>query len=171
MLDGADAVMLSGETSVGSYPIETVETMARIITSTEDHATEGLAPLHGLPKTVSATVCRAAAQAAAAMGAKYLVAFTETGDTARRLARHRSLVPMLSFTPLPRVRAQLSVVWGMETFVVPMAEHTDDAVRNLDAALIASGHCGPGDSIVIVHGTYGRAGGTNTMRFHRVSED
>jgi pyruvate kinase len=105
------------------------------------------------------------------MGAKYLVAFTESGDTARRLARHRSLVPMLTFTPLPKVRAQLSLAWGMETFVVAPAAHTDEAVANLDGVLIDKGFCKPGDSIVIVNGTLGRSGGTNSMRFHRVSED
>ncbi|MDQ1681929.1 MAG: pyruvate kinase [Frankiaceae bacterium] len=171
VLDGADAVMLSGETSVGEYAIESVETMARIILATEAHALEGLAPLHSLPRTVSATVCRAATTAAASMGAKYLVAFTESGDTARRLARHRSLVPMLTFTPLPKVRAQLSLAWGMETFVVAPAAHTDEAVANLDGVLIDKGFCKPGDSIVIVNGTLGRSGGTNSMRFHRVSED
>ncbi|MCU1677849.1 MAG: pyruvate kinase [Frankiales bacterium] len=171
VLDGADAVMLSGETSVGAFAIESVETMARIICATEAHASEGLAPLLGLPKTVSATVCRAAARAAAEMGAKYLIAFTESGDTARRLARHRSLIPMLTFTPLPKVRAQLALTWGMDTFVIPPAAHTDEAVLALDAELVDRGFCKPGDSIVIVNGTLGRSGGTNSMRFHRVSED
>ena len=106
VLDGADAVMLSGETSVGEYPIETVETMARIIASTEDHelAQDGRAST-GSPRTRGGVIAKAAAEVAERVGAKYLVAFTQSGDSARRLSRYRGPVPVLAFTPEAKVRS------------------------------------------------------------------
>ena len=104
MLDGADAVMLSGETSVGEYPIETVRTMARIITSTEDHELQRWRAIDWQPKTRGGVIAKAAAEVAERVGAKYLVAFTQCGDSARRLARYRGAVPVLAFTPEASVR-------------------------------------------------------------------
>ena len=85
VLDGADAVMLSGETSVGEYPIEAVETMARIIESTEDHGLARMAAIDWEPHTRGGIIAKAAAEVAERVGAKYLVAFSQSGDTARRL--------------------------------------------------------------------------------------
>ena len=116
VLDGADAVMLSGETSVGEYPIETVRTMARIIESTEKHGLLRMASLTWKPKTKSGVICRAAADVAEAIDAKYMVAFTTSGDSARRMSRYRSQVPVIAFTPDPVVRSQLAMSWGIETF-------------------------------------------------------
>ncbi|MCW2866837.1 MAG: pyruvate kinase, partial [Marmoricola sp.] len=99
VLDGADAVMLSGETSVGEYPIETVRTMARIISSTEDHALTSMAAIDWQPRTTGGVIAKAAAEVAERIGAKYLVAFTQSGDSARRLARYRGAIPVLAFTP------------------------------------------------------------------------
>ena len=93
VLDGADAVMLSGETSVGEYPIETVETMARIVASTEDHELATMAAIDWQPKTRGGVIAKAAAEVAERVGAKYLVAFTQSGDSARRLSRYRGTRP------------------------------------------------------------------------------
>ncbi len=117
VLDGADAVMLSGETSVGDYPIETVETMARIIESTENHGLARMAAIQWEPRTRGGIIAKAAAEVAERVGAKFLVAFSQSGDTARRLSRYRSEVPVLAFTPEPVVRSQLSMTWGIETFL------------------------------------------------------
>ena len=119
VLDGADALMLSGETSVGRYPIETVSTMARIITTVEQGALDHLPALRGRPTSTPGAICESAARVGAIVGAKFLVAFTETGGSAHRLARHRSPIPLLAFTPDPSVRSQLAVAWGVETFLVP----------------------------------------------------
>ncbi|MDQ6641687.1 MAG: pyruvate kinase, partial [Actinomycetota bacterium] len=108
VLDGADAVMLSGETSVGAYPIETVKTMARIIASTEDHELAHMAAIDWQPRTRGGVIAKAAAEVAERVGAKYLVAFTQSGDSARRLARYRGEIPVLAFTPEGQVRSQLS---------------------------------------------------------------
>src|SRR5689334_13025223 len=117
VLDGADAVMLSGETSVGEYAIEAVEIMSRIISSTEDHGLSKMAAIDWQPKTRGGVIAKAAAEVADRVGASYVVAFTQSGDSAKRLARYRGRVPVLAFTPVPKVRSQLSLSWGVETFL------------------------------------------------------
>ncbi|NXY99714.1 pyruvate kinase, partial [Streptomyces sp. BR123] len=102
VIDGTDAVMLSGETSVGKYPVETVTTMSRIVEAAEqDILTNGLPPLTetNKPRTQAGAVARAAAEIGDFLGAKFLVAFTQSGDTVRRLSRYRSPIPLLAFTP------------------------------------------------------------------------
>ena len=121
ILDGADAVMLSGETGVGEYPVHTVETMARIIQATEEHAMEQqevgtLRALPWDPHTKSGVIAKAAGEVAERIEAKYVVAFTQSGDSARRMSRLRGPVPVLAFTPEAQTRSQLSLTWGVETF-------------------------------------------------------
>jgi len=167
VLDGADAVMLSGETSVGRYPIESVATMARIIESTEDHGLHQMTAIHWQPRTRSGVVCKAAAEVAEAVHAQYLVSFTVSGDTARRMARYRSSVPVLAFTPVQAVRSQLALSWGVETFLVQSVEHTDEMVMQVDKTLLELGRIPEGQQVVIVAGSPpGIAGGTNALRIH-----
>ena len=171
VLDGADAVMLSGETSVGAYPIQTVQTMARIIVSTEDHALSGMAAIDWQPRTKGGVIAKAAAEVAARLGAKYLVAFTQSGDSARRLARYRGAVPVLAFTPEDRVRSQLAMSWGVETFKTRPVEHTDEMVRQVDEQLLAVGRVEEGDLVVIIAGSPpGIPGSTNALRVHRMGD-
>ncbi|MDX6273993.1 MAG: pyruvate kinase [Frankiales bacterium] len=171
VLDGADAVMLSAETSVGRYPVESVETMARIVACADEEGPRLTTPLVGEPNTVSGAITAAAAQVGATIGAKALVAFTETGDTARRLARYRSPIPLLAFTPVPATRSQLSLTWGVEAFLTPAVAHTDDMVRQVDAALVGIGRLNPGDRVVIVAGSPpGIPGSTNALRVHRIGD-
>jgi pyruvate kinase len=171
VLDGADAVMLSGETSVGAFPIETVETMARIISSTEDHELAMMAAIDWQPKTRGGVIAKAAAEVAERVGAKYLVAFTQSGDSARRLARYRGRVPMLAFTPEAKVRSQLSLSWGVETFLTKPVEHTDEMVRQVDEALLEIGRVDEGDLVVIIAGSPpGIPGSTNALRIHRMGD-
>ena len=168
VLDGADALMLSGETSVGRYPILSVSTMARIITTTESGSIVVPPLLHG-PKTRGGALTAAAAQIAQAVGAKALVAFTQTGDTVRRLARLHSRLPLLAFTPVPAVRAQLALSWGTETFLVPFVEHTDDMFQQVDQALLGMHFADVGDFVVVTAGSPpGTPGSTNTLRVHRL---
>jgi pyruvate kinase len=171
VLDGADALMLSGETSVGRYPVESVRTMARIIGAVEDQALDELPGLKSPPHTKPGAICRAAVGVGEVVRAKFLVAFTETGSSARRLARHRSPIPLLAFTPQPSVRSQLALCWGLETFLVPSVTHTDDMVRQLDTALLDIGRCEVGDEVVIVAGSPpGIPGSTNALRVHRMGD-
>ena len=171
VLDGADAVMLSGETSVGNYPIQTVRTMARIVESTEDHGLHQMAAIEWRPQSRSGIVCKAAGEVAEAIHAKFLVAFTTSGDSAKRLARYRSRVPVLAFTPMQAVRSQLALTWGVETFHTPMVEHTDEMVMQVDRSLLEIGRCREGELVVIVAGSPpGIAGSTNALRIHRMGD-
>ncbi|WP_030485493.1 pyruvate kinase [Nocardioides aequoreus] len=171
VLDGADAVMLSGETSVGEYPIETVETMARIIASTEDHALHDMAAIDWQPRTKGGIIAKAAAEVAERVGASYLVAFSQSGDSARRLARYRGAVPVLAFTPEAKVRSQLSMTWGVETFKTAAVEHTDEMVRQVDEQLLQSGRVAEGDLVVIIAGSPpGIPGSTNALRIHKMGD-
>jgi pyruvate kinase len=170
VLDGADAIMLSAETSVGEYPVQSTATMARIIETAETEL-DRLPPLRTPPRTLGGAIAQAAADVGAAVGARYLVAFTQSGDTARRLARYRNPIPLLAFTPVEAVRHQLALVWGVETFLTPFAHSTDEMVRQVDRALLDLGRCRPGDRVVVVAGTPpGVVGMTNTMRVHAIGE-
>jgi pyruvate kinase len=168
---GADAVMLSAETSVGAYPVETVATMDRIIAAAEENSLRAEHALTRVPTTTGGAIARAAAEVGAIVGAKALVAFTMTGETARRLARYRSPIPLLAFTTDPATRSQLALTWGVETFIVPTVRHTDDMVHEVDTALVRLGRCAIGDKIVIVAGSPpGSPGKTNALRVHRIGD-
>ncbi|WP_344967207.1 pyruvate kinase [Streptosporangium fragile] len=167
--DGTDAIMLSGETSVGNYPIEAVETMSRIARAAEKASLEATHSLDRLPETTGGAIARAAAEVGAIVGAKALVAFTMSGETARRLARYRSPIPLLAFTSAPHVRNQLALTWGVETFEVPFVHHTDDMVRQVEASLLSNARLEKGDKVVIVAGSPpGTAGSTNALRVHTI---
>ena len=169
VLDGADAIMLSGETSVGKWPIEAVTTMARIIESVEEHGLERVPALGTRPHTVGGAVTRAAAEIGELLGAKYLVTFTQSGDSAKRLSRIRSKVPMLAFTPLQTTRSQLALSWGIETYLVPRTRHTDQMAMQVDESLLKDGRCVEGDTVVIVAGSPpGIRGTTNALRVHHM---
>lgn len=175
VIDGTDAVMLSGETSVGKHAIETVHTMARIVEAAEeDILAKGLPPLteHNKPRTQSGAVARAAAEMGDFLGARFLVAFTQSGDTARRLSRYRSPIPLLAFTPDQATRSQLSLTWGVETFLGPYADSTDAMVDQVDELLLKYGRCRKGDTVVITAGSPpGVSGSTNLVRVHHIGED
>ena len=171
ILDGADAVMLSGETSVGAYPIEAVRTMANIIENVEENGGERIAPLGSFPQTRGGALTRAAAEMGEQLAADYLVTFTQSGDTARRLSRLRSPIPLLAFTPLSTTRNQLSVSWGVQTFEVPEVQHTDEMVTQVDKTLQEKHLAQVGDVVVIVAGMPpGTPGSTNSIRVHTVGE-
>ncbi|SDH47709.1 pyruvate kinase [Rhodococcus triatomae] len=171
VLDGADAVMLSGETSVGKYVMETVRTMARIVEAVESESTR-VPPLTHVPRTKRGVISYAARDIGERLDAKALVAFTQSGDTVRRLARLHTPLPLLAFTPLPEVRSQLSLTWGTETFIVPPVDSTDAMVRQVDHALLGLGRYVKGDLVVIVAGSPpGTVGSTNLIHVHRIGEE
>lgn len=171
ILDGADAVMLSGETSVGKWPVETVEVMARIIESTEDNGLDRIPKLGTRPHTHSGAVSLAAVEIAELLGSKYVCVFTESGDSLRRVSRLRSAVPTIAFTPNADTRRQVSMVWGSKTFMVNSVKHTDQMMDQVDQILLEQGLAKMGDEVVVVAGTPpGVPGSTNTLRVHRVGE-
>lgn len=171
VLDGADALMLSGETSVGEYPLETVQTMARIIESTEENGLERIPELGTKPHTHSGAVVRAALEIAELLGSKYVCVFTESGDTLRRVSRLRSRIPVLAFSPNEEVRRKLSLIWGATTYRVDKVTHTDQMVKQVDEIMLESGKCRVGDEVIIVAGSPpGIPGSTNALRVHRVGD-
>jgi pyruvate kinase len=171
ILDGADAVMLSGETSVGDYPIEAVRTMARIIENTEELGRERMAPLGTTPFTRGGAITRAAAEIGEILAVKYLITFTQSGDSARRMSRLRSPIPLLAFTPLTKVRSELALSWGVQTYEVAQMEHSDAMVRQVDAMLRQANLVTEGDLVVIVSGVpMGIAGTTNSILVHKIGQ-
>jgi pyruvate kinase len=146
--------------------------MSRIITAAErDYLRPAPVPTTTVPTTTGGAIARAAAEVGAVVGARALVAFTITGETARRLARYRSPIPLLAFTPQPATRSQLALTWGVETFIVPPARHTDEMVRQVEDALLQIGRCEKGDRVVIVAGSPpGAPGRTNALRVHTIGD-
>jgi pyruvate kinase len=171
VLDGADALMLSGETSVGDFAIEAVETMARIIQKTEEGGLDRIRPIINAPRTKGGAITKAATEVGAIVGAKYLVAFTQSGDSARRMSRLRSAIPILALTPEVGTYNRLALTWGVEPVISEMVKHTDDMVKQVDALLIESGRVKKGENVMIVAGSPpGIPGSTNAMRVHIVGD-
>lgn len=173
VLDGADALMLSGETSVGEFAIEAVQTMARIILHTENHALDRIAALdkNAQPTTKGGAITKAATEVGAIVGAKYLIAFTESGESARRMAMFRSAIPILALTPNEATYNRLALTWGVQPGIVPTVAHTDDMVKQVDQWLVEHGEAQVGDPVVIVAGAPpGIPGSTNALRVHVIGD-
>lgn len=170
VLDGADAVMLSGETSVGVDPHNVVRTMARIVKRAE---TDGhVPPLSHVPRTKRGMISYAARDIAERLNAKAIVAFTTSGDTARRVARLKSHLPLLVFTPNQAVRSQLALTWGAETFLSPQVKSTDEMMQAVDESLLAMEEYNETDLMVVVAGTPpGIPGNTNLIHCHMLGDD
>ena len=171
ILDGADAVMLSGETSVGEYPVVVVETMAKIIASTEDHGLERIAPLNTKPRTQGGAITLAAKEVADFVEAKFVCIFTQSGDTARRMSRLRSQIPMLGFTPEQSTRRRMALTWGVQSTIVEHVPHTDRMFIQVDDYLLGNDLADVGDKVVVISGSPpGIIGATNDIRIHRVGD-
>ena len=171
VLDGADAVMLSGETSVGAYPVEAVATMARIIEATEEHALDRIEPLGAAPRTQGGTLTLAASEVADFIGAKYICVFTESGDTVRRMSRLRRPMPIIGFTPDPETRRRMELTWGARSYLVDRVGSTDEMFVQVDEVLLDHDRVEIGDKVIIIAGSPpGVVGTTNTLRIHRIGE-
>lgn len=171
VLDGADALMLSGETSVGEFAIEAVQTMARIIAKTEEGGLNQIRPMKSSPRTKGGAITKAATEIGAILGAKYLVAFTTSGESARRMSRLRSPIPILALTPDSGTYNRMALSWGVEPLITEMVSHTDEMVKQVDGVLIESKRASIGDNVVIVAGSPpGIPGSTNALRVHRVGD-
>jgi pyruvate kinase len=151
--------------------VQAAATMARILDAAESDPATSVPPLVRRPRTRGGAIAAAAVEVGDRLGASALVSFTETGDTARRLARHRSRIPLLAFTPNPAVRSQLALSWGVEAFIAPAARHTDRMVAAVQDAMLANGRGRPGDVIVVVAGSPpSTPGSTNMLRVHRLGD-
>ncbi len=168
VLDGADAVMLSGETSVGAYPVEAVSVMARIINNVEEHGFAGINQIEWDPHTTGGVIAKVAAEVAQRLGARYLVAFSKSGDTARRLSRLRHEIPILCFTPSDATRQELGLAWGIRTYTTDEYTEIQDLLEAVDVMIGQEELCEPGDQLVVVYGSpMGIPGKTNTVHVHR----
>ena len=171
VLDGADALMLSGETSVGDFPIDAVKVMARIIERTEEVALDQIPPLKHSPATKAGAITKAATEVGLTVGAKYLVAFTQSGDSARRMSRLRSPIPMFALTPEIGTYNRLALSWGVESLLTASVNHTDEMVMQVDTILIESKRVKIGDLVLIVAGSPpGIPGSINAMRVHKIGD-
>ncbi|MDR2931295.1 MAG: pyruvate kinase [Propionibacteriaceae bacterium] len=168
VMDGADAVMLSGETSVGQYPVEAVSAMARIIGAVEENGFGEIEQIQWDPHTTSGVVTWGAAEIARHLDVRYIVGFSLKGDTARRLARLRTRIPILCFTPREKTKRELGLVWGLTTFV-SRSHDTETMIEEMDQVLVSQGLIDVGQSVVVIYGTpMGLPGKTNTVYVHKV---
>jgi len=171
VLDGADCLMLSGETSVGEFPVETVKAMASIIESTEDNGLSRIPALGTKPHTHGGAVTLAAAEIAELLGSKFICVFTESGDSLRRVSRLRHEIPTIGFTPSSETQRRLSLVWGSNVYLVDKVTHTDAMMHQVDEILLGEGLAELGEEVVVVAGTPpGIPGSTNSLRVHRVGD-
>lgn len=176
VFDRADAVMLSAETSVGADPAHAVATMARIVVAAESGSGRGETPESALVEAVNGTdavfgdaIAVAACEVGRRLGAAALCCFTRTGDTALRLARQRSPLPLLAFAHDDEVRGRLTFSWGVESAVLAPTELAESMPGEVSRALLSMGACHPGDVVVVVSGSRsGVAGYTDSVRVLRV---
>lgn len=174
ILDGTDAVMLSGETSAGRYPVESVRMMESIVREVEEYqshrphlhveAAEGSERL-----TYSDAVARAAAQTAEVTAARLIVAFTQSGWTARLISKCRSRVPTVAATPDLSTARRCTLYWGVTPVVIPQAADTEEMLHIVERMCREKGYVGAGDTIVVTSGApVGVSGTTNMMRLHQM---
>src|SRR5437899_5763137 len=172
IFDGADALMLSAETATGRYPSEAVEVMARVAVRAEREVLAVEAPrrpLHdvGFPEALS----DAASQAAHALGAHAIVAFTQSGSSARLISRARPRVPIIALTPSVAVQRRLPLSWGVGVRLWRKVQTTDEMIEEVEATLLRDGSVTPGDVLVRISGSplwVSRT--TNLLKLHRVGE-
>jgi pyruvate kinase len=175
ILDGTDAVMLSGESAVGRFPVEAVETMARIADYTEEHGLDGIRTRAaargrgGDGTAVTRSLTRVAASVAEELGCKLIVAFTESGITAKLVSGHRPRVPVVAVTHDERVYRQLALWWGVFPTLSASTENTDELLAAGEQRLKENGFAAAGDHIVMLSGHSIAAAATNMMRVHTIS--
>ena len=173
VFDGTDAVMLSAETAVGSYPVESVQVMDRIIRVAEGEVEPGVmlkrqTDLENL--SFPEAICTAAAFAAKSITASAIVAFSERGTTARLISKQRPSAPIIAFTPFEPVRRQMTLYWGVLPYTMPQIEQTDARVEEAERRSKSEGLVKTGEKIVILSGTrVGQPGGTNLIKLHEVA--
>jgi pyruvate kinase len=175
IFDGADATMLSAETATGRFPAETVTVMARIAERAEralsrnpadQRRGDRLEP-YGFPEATSQAACHAAR----VLHAKAIVAFTQSGFTARLISEERPDVPILALTPFPEVQRRLGLYWGVGSRLIRKVETTDEMLDEIESALLADGTVRNNDVLVIISGSpMWVTGTTNLLKFHRVGE-
>ena len=176
ILDGTDAVMLSGETARGAYPLEAVRVMATIAQQVEarypfKEIRRRRASDYGQIETdedIGAAIAQAAVGSADALGLRLIVTGTTTGNTARHIASFRPRARIVALTPLEDVARRMAVVWGVESSVVQSYRYIETLIEIAEARVIAEGYAAPGETVAITSGMPVGAGGTNVLKIHRL---
>jgi pyruvate kinase len=172
IFEGADAIMLSAETATGRYPVEVVEVMARIAERAERAASHAAGErrrpeAYGFSEAVAEAACHAARM----LRAKAIVAFTQSGFTARLISQERPEVPIVALTPFSEVQRKLGLFWGVGSRLVRKVETTDEMIEEVEAALLGDGTVRNNDVLVIISGApMWVTGTTNLLKFHRVGD-
>ena len=174
IFEGADAIMLSAETATGRYPVEAVEVMARIAERAERDVL-GDPARRRRPERVGATFAEAMSDAASgaahALGARAIVAFTQSGFSARLISQARPDVPIIALTPFVEVQRRLALSWGVSSRLIRKVQTTDEMIEEIEATLLGDGSVASGDLLVIISGSpMWVAGTTNLLKLHRVGE-
>jgi pyruvate kinase len=174
VLDGTDAVMLSAETAAGKFPLESLQTMARIVKTVETSSEDiwfNYRQKRQVESTFPDTICQAAAHAVTSSGARCIAVFTESGDTARLLAKFHPHVPVYAFTCNAPVVNQLQLAWGVEAFQVNRTHTTDEMLLQAEEQLHQRQLAARGDAVLIVLGApVALCGHTNLLKLHRMGE-
>ena len=174
VFDGTDALMLSGETAVGKYPVKAVEMMAKIAVEAEGPALKQqlVRRKKEMPSSFSQAVAFASYAAAGELHAKAVVVFSQTGSTAKLVSKLRPSTPIVAFTPLEETKRRLSLIWGVQPFCIEFGGHTDEMICRGEAALLNNGLAELGDTIVVVSGTkVGMRGATNMMKIDKIGSE
>jgi pyruvate kinase len=175
IFDGTDAIMLSGETAAGKYPVEAVETMARIAERSEAalqyEELLGKKRLIGPQRTVTDAISYATCTTAQDLGAAAIITSTESGHTAKMVSKYRPRAPIVAVTPHARVMRKLSLVWGVQPLLVKMTAGTDEMIASALEVSLAAGMIKGGDLVIITAGLpVGVHGTTNLLRVHTVGD-
>ena len=169
ILDGSDALMLSGETAAGRYPLESLEMMDRIIRETEASVNEPPRPMRYAELQINEAIAEAICHATEELHLKLIAVFTETGSSARLVSKYRPRVPIIAFSPNQETRRRLSLFWGVLPRRIFRVRDIDQLVSVADKRLVEEKLVGHGDVVGIVAGTpLGTSGTTNLMRLHRI---
>ncbi len=172
IFEGADALMLSAETASGQYPVAAVEVMSRVAVRAERETQRGSTlpsrpEAYGFPEAVAEAACRAAQ----VLHAKAIVAFTQSGFSARLISSERPEVPVVALTPFPEVQRRLGLYWGVSSRLIRKVETTDEMVHEVEATLLGDGTLRNGDVIVIISGApMWVTGTTNLLKLHRIGD-
>ena len=170
VFSGADVLMLSGETATGNHPNLAAGMMSAIALEAEKSPFFESLPYATRATSVAEAIARGAVNTAREIGAKYLVAFTETGSSAMNVSLARPPMPIIAFSPNPQTRRRMSLLWGVIPRELPQLQDTDALVDWVTADLLANGLASPGERVVIVFGApLGVSGSTNTIRVHVVA--
>ena len=172
--DGTDAVMLSGESAVGKYPVEAVSMMARIVVDAERNIKESEFSDRRMQRraqlTIAETICEATAHAADDLDLRAIALFTESGSTARKLSKYHPSAPIFAFSPVEVTINRLNLLWGAIPILCPKINSNEAMVECAENLLAEGGYVKARDVIAIVAGTRTKSGSTNFLRLHVMGE-